>query len=148
MPPFAAYWEGLDIPIRIKLGILSERDAEIEKRERKRLHKNLINVLRSGGWLGRAAWPSGGRPGEQPLEDILKACLAFLAGTSAAAVLVNLEDLWGECQPQNIPSTQNEFPNWRRKLKYSTDDFSELASVVKTLTCVDEGRKKYAEIKT
>ncbi len=139
MPPFAAYWEGLDIPVRIKLGILNERDAEIEKREREKLHKNLIKVLQSGGWLGRES---------VGLEDILKACLAFLASSNAAAVSVNLEDLWGERAPQNIPSTQNEFPNWQRKLKYSMEDFSGLTSVMETLKSVDNGRKKYAGIKT
>ncbi len=133
MPPFAAYWEGLDIPIRIKLGILSKRNAEIEKREREKLHKNLINVLHGGGWLDRES--SG-------LEDILKACLVFLASSNAVAVSVNLEDLWGERQPQNIPSTQNEFPNWQRKLKYSMEDFFERKSVVEILKSVDNSRKK------
>lgn len=132
MPPFAAYWEGLDIPVRIKLGILSERDAEIEKREREKLRKNLVKVLRSGGWLNRKS---------DSLEDILKACLAFLGSGNAAAVLVNLEDLWGERQPQNIPSTQNEFPNWQRKLKYSVENFSERSEVVEMLKSVDNGRK-------
>ena len=36
----------------------------------------------------------------------LKACLSFLADSQARIVLVNLEDLWLETQPQNVPSTQ------------------------------------------
>ena len=38
----------------------------------------------------------------------LSAALELLASSSAYAVLVNLEDLWLEAQPQNIPGTQNE----------------------------------------
>jgi 4-alpha-glucanotransferase len=45
------------------------------------------------------------------------ACLAHLAGTDVRAVLVNLEDLWGETQPQNVPGTGDEEPNWRRRAR-------------------------------
>ena len=44
----------------------------------------------------------------------LDACLVELAGSDARALLVSLEDLWGEREPQNVPGTTTEHPNWRR----------------------------------
>jgi 4-alpha-glucanotransferase len=34
-------------------------------------------------------------------------------------VLVNLEDLWHETKPQNVPGTSAERPNWRRRARYT-----------------------------
>ena len=33
--------------------------------------------------------------------------MVFLASSMAKVVLVNLEELWGETLPQNVPATQN-----------------------------------------
>jgi 4-alpha-glucanotransferase len=49
--------------------------------------------------------------------DVAVASLAFLAGTDARAVIVNLEDLWGETQRQNLPGTGDEQPNWCRRAR-------------------------------
>jgi len=38
-----------------------------------------------------------------------------LAKTGAKYFVVTLEDLWSEEEPQNIPGTWKEYPNWRRK---------------------------------
>ena len=40
-------------------------------------------------------------------------------------MLVNLEDLWLETQPQNIPGTSEECPNWRNKARYSFEGFKQ-----------------------
>jgi 4-alpha-glucanotransferase len=45
----------------------------------------------------------------------LRACLIHLARSPADLVLVDLEDLWGERQPQNRPGTGTEAANWRRR---------------------------------
>jgi 4-alpha-glucanotransferase len=36
-------------------------------------------------------------------------------------VLINLEDLWLEKRPQNVPGTSTERPNWRRKAKLTLE---------------------------
>lgn len=40
-----------------------------------------------------------------------------LAKTRAKYFVVTMEDLWNEEEPQNIPGTWKEYPNWRRKFK-------------------------------
>jgi 4-alpha-glucanotransferase len=56
-------------------------------------------------------------------------------------VLVNLEDLWQETEPQNVPGTHTERPNWLRKARFSFEEFSTRADVVEPLKRVDELRR-------
>ena len=53
--------------------------------------------------------------------------MKFLAKSEAIIVLLNLEDLWGETKPQNIPSTTKEHPNWKRRMRYSMERLRRLA---------------------
>jgi 4-alpha-glucanotransferase len=60
---------------------------------------------------------------------ILRACLAWLRASPAELVLINLEDLWGEELPQNVPGTSTERPNWRRKARYSIEQICNNAEI-------------------
>lgn len=64
---------------------------------------------------------------------LLRACLSHLAASRARVLLVNLEDLWLENSPQNIPGTTGEYPNWRRKARFSLDEFSQKHEVLEAL---------------
>lgn len=72
---------------------------------------------------------------------VLEGLLADLAAGPAGILQVNLEDLWLEDQPQNIPGTSTEYPNWRRKARYSLDEFSRMDGVNRVLRKVDDLRK-------
>jgi 4-alpha-glucanotransferase len=52
----------------------------------------------------------------------LRACLDHLARSDAALVLVDLEELWGERQPQNHPGTGTGGMNWRRRAAYTLEE--------------------------
>ena len=73
---------------------------------------------------------------------MLRACLAFLSMSQAWSVLVNLEDLWLEVESQNMPGTRDEHPNWRRKARYSFEEFCPLPLVLETLREINSLRKK------
>ena len=55
---------------------------------------------------------------------------------------MNLEDLWGETEPQNRPGTYREHPNWRRKARYAFDEFSEMPEVARILGAIDRLRRQ------
>ena len=133
MPPFAALWHGLDIEERRRIGLLDRAGAKAEKDKLLSMKKALVSVLREGGWLGGP---------EDDIHVVLEASLSFLAASQARIVLVNLEDLWLETQPQNMPGTRGEYPNWRRKAQYSLERFCQLSQVVDTLLTVDQIRKR------
>ena len=53
------------------------------------------------------------------LTDFFAAASTFLLRSKARRVLVNLEDLWLETEPQNVPGTVGE-ENWSRKCHFET----------------------------
>jgi len=133
MPPFASFWQGIDIEERRKLGLLSEGDTRKEVRNRQDIIKALSTFLRRKGWL---------KDTSQDTLSALKACLSFLADSQARIVLVNLEDMWLETRPQNIPSIQKEYPNWQRKAQYTLEKFCQMPKVLDTLHIIDRLRKQ------
>ena len=124
MPPFAAFWRGLDIDDRLKRGLFDDRGARDERRARQALKQSLLTLLRHRGLL---------REAEGDERSVLRACLAFLSATRARVVQVGLEDLWSETRPHNVPGTSEEHPNWRRKAQYNFEAFCPMPEVVDVL---------------
>jgi glycogen operon protein len=53
----------------------------------------------------------------QPMpEPVARAVHAFVAATPALLTLVQADDLAGETEAVNLPGTDRERPNWRRRL--------------------------------
>jgi 4-alpha-glucanotransferase len=133
MFPFAAFWQGLDIKERRQFGLLNRISAQRESKHRQTVKGALLAFLHKKGWLKQPPVDTGA---------VLNACLSFLSANRARTVLVNLEDLWQETQPQNVPSTRQEYPNWRRKARYRLEEFCQMHQVIDTLKQIDRLRKK------
>ncbi|MEK7848165.1 MAG: 4-alpha-glucanotransferase, partial [Chloroflexota bacterium] len=134
MPTFAAFWEGLDILDREDLGLLDEDSAYEEFKARQGLKDALVGFLRQGGWMGGE--------GVAVPQTVLSGLLACLGHSPASTVLVNLEDLWLETQPQNVPGTREERPNWRRRAAHPLEAFSRMPEVAAALREVDRYRRE------
>jgi 4-alpha-glucanotransferase len=111
-PTFAAHWRGLDLDDQLALGLISKKELAEKRVAGKKLNRSLAAFLASEGFL------RGKKP--EP-KNILQVCLEWLAASPAEIVLVNLEDLWLEKNPQNVPGTSDERPNWRRKAKLTIE---------------------------
>jgi len=133
MPPFAAFWEGLDLADRVDLGLLDDAGAMEESRVRERAKRGLVRFLARRGHL--ASNP-------RDAEAILRAWLGFLAASEARVILVNLEDLWLETKPQNVPGTTSERPNWRRRIERDLDAFAADQTITSVLRGLDRLRRK------
>ncbi len=134
MFPFAAVWNGTDIEQRAALGLLGRVAANRERRLWEEKKRALVRLLQAKGFLDRT--PASA-------EEVLKACLAFLSTSDAGMVLVNMEDLWLETRPQNIPTTTDDiYPNWRHKARYRLDELCQMPRVVATLRMVDRIRRR------
>jgi 4-alpha-glucanotransferase len=134
MAPFAAFWRGLDLDDRYKLGLLDEASLRREQRNLLAKKKTLVTLLRREGWLDAGEGDD--------LQAILTACLSYLAASPARAVLVNLEDLWLETRPQNVPGTGEERANWCRKTRESFTVWSTLSRVMTALERVRDLRTR------
>ncbi|HEX5411605.1 MAG TPA: 4-alpha-glucanotransferase [Terriglobia bacterium] len=132
MPPFAAFWECLDVQDRVELGLLDSDGSAIEMNNRSKLRKALVTFLGVDGRKG----------GDAPIVDVLKSLLQFLGKSPNRLAMVNLEDLWFETQPQNVPGTCEERPNWRRKTKYTLRQITRMAEVREMLEVLDRTRRR------
>jgi 4-alpha-glucanotransferase len=110
MPPFAAYWAGLDIVDKMKLGYYG-RDALAGKfKDREKQKAVVVNWLIKTGRIERRQ--------SKDVKAIVEALLRWTASGPAQVMQVNIEDLWLETHFQNVPGTWKERPNWRRKCRY------------------------------
>jgi 4-alpha-glucanotransferase len=75
---------------------------------------------------------------------VFSGLLGWLATSPAPLVLVNLEDLWFETRPQNVPGTWREEPNWRRKARYPLEEFARLPELLAMLGGVARQRASCA----
>ncbi len=131
MPTFRAFWKGDDVADLADLGLFDAGQAAAERERRRALRR------------GMAALVPGSPDPEAPgaAQAVLAERLAWLAASPARLVLVNLEDLWGETAPQNVPGTHSERTNWRRKARLSFEEFSSLPAVVETLERINRLRR-------
>lgn len=123
MPTFAAFMEGLDIEERLKLSQLPRDSAQNESESRRLFVKVIQKALKDKGFLKE----------DEGIEATLLAALRFLAQSQARILLVNLEDLWLERTPQNMPGTGDERPNWRKKAALSLEQIEADTNVMGVL---------------
>lgn len=138
MPTFASYCRGGDLDDLASLGFLDPETTAAEHDQRAAKLRVLTEFLRHGGWLaGRESDDE-----EVAASDLLRGCLRFLADSDAADVVVNLEDLWLEERPQNVPGTSHERPNWRRRARHTLDRMMSLPAVIETIDDVARRRAR------
>jgi glycogen debranching enzyme GlgX len=58
--------------------------------------------------------------------DMLADAHAYVAKTPCSIMLVQADDLSGETEPLNVPGTDKERPNWRRRLPVDVEELAEL----------------------
>jgi 4-alpha-glucanotransferase len=55
--------------------------------------------------------------------------------------MVSLGDLIGEPEPQNVPGTGPERPNWRRRYPWTLEELEGRREVVETVERIDRARR-------
>ena len=99
LPTWRGWRSGLDIAWRNRIGDLDEAAAR-EERERRRWDVHSFDAA-SGG------------------DGSVERMHAFLAGVPSCLVALQVEDVLGVEEQANLPGTQFEHPNWRRRLPVS-----------------------------
>jgi 4-alpha-glucanotransferase len=130
MPTFAGFWRAKDVGDRLAMGLLDERKAADERGARERLRNDFTQQLTARDLLHH---DSG------DMTAVLQALLAFLAESDAEVVLVNLEDLWLEAEPQNVPGVPGR--SWRQKLRMTLEQAAADTTVKRLLHTVDDKRR-------
>jgi 4-alpha-glucanotransferase len=129
-PTFAAFIAGDDLRARQAAGLLDAEHADIEIRARQHACAGLAAALDLGGYLVRRT--------EQ--GALLRGLLEFLGDSDAPAMLVSLDDLRGETQPQNVPGTSSDRPNWVIRMPDPLNDLAADPWVTAVLKAVQRRR--------
>jgi glycogen operon protein len=109
LPTLAGWWQGADIAERKALGLVDAAAAEAARAADKAA---LVAALRQEHLLTKAVDLAG------PLTPALCAAVhALIAATPALLALVQADDLSGETLAVNLPGTDHERANWRRRLR-------------------------------
>jgi 4-alpha-glucanotransferase len=130
LPLFAGLWYGVDIDTMQQLGFLSEAAAAREwvgrNKQKAAMRKHFGLELADEG---TACW------------QIMQRVTQHLVEGDASVALISMEDLWLEREPQNVPGTWRERPNWRRKAALSFADFTRHGEVLGILNDVNQRRR-------
>ncbi len=93
----------------------------------------------ASGAAGPRPAEAAGAPRPRPAEPPVAEALERLAGSPARLVLVNLEDLWHETEPQNVPGTSGA-GNWTRRARLTLGEMREDPRVDVALERVERAR--------
>ncbi len=111
LPPLAGWWAGVDIAERAALSLMSPAEAEAARTERAADRRALVEALMMEGLLDQAPDP------DEPLNAALSGAIhAYIASSKAVVAIAQVEDLAGEREAVNLPGTDQERPNWRRRI--------------------------------
>ena len=111
LPTLSAWWQNADIDLKQKMGrVDSEESMQAAVAERAKERRLLGQTL--------------GLPNSETADgkDAVCAAHAFLAKTGAAIAMAQLDDITLETEPVNIPTTSEEYPNWRRRYAVELED--------------------------
>ncbi len=109
-PTIRGFWRGRDIEWWRAIGWLSQEKA-MGLHAARAVHRNALRR-------------DCGIPPEASLDDVCQAVHRELGQSPAELVTVQLDDLLGSEQAQNLPGTIDEHPNWRRPAAMAVAKFA------------------------
>lgn len=127
-PTFAGWLCGDDLQRRHDLGLCDTEGLAAEQAQRQAQVERLHTELAPWGAPAVESGDDNGRSG------LLGAWLALLGASDAPAVLVSVDDLAGVVEPQNVPGTPPDRPNWVHRLPVPLEGLASDPEVQATLT--------------
>lgn len=116
LPTLEGWWAEADIAEKQALGLIAPAAAEAARAARRADKDALLDALRAQALI------DDGRCSSDAFDDgLARALHAFIARTPSLLAMAQLDDLAGETQAINLPGTDRERLNWRRRLPDSID---------------------------
>lgn len=113
LPTLAGWWLGTDIAEREAIGLADHQGTEAARAARMQEKRVALAALAAQGLIGA---PEGYDLGAPLPDDLAAAFHAYVAHAPSVLDLVQADDLGGETEALNLPGTDQERPNWRRKV--------------------------------
>jgi 4-alpha-glucanotransferase len=122
LPTLAGFWIGRDIDARRQAGLFQNEEAWRQQwaeraREKQKLLEALFAERLLPDWVPRRAEHIPELTGE-----LHNALVGWLSLAPSRLLALNQEDLLKETEQQNLPATTSEYPNWRRKMRFTLEE--------------------------
>jgi len=144
MTPLKMWWYGYDIELKYKLKLMTESEKNNLYKAREADRWRLLKVLDENG-----VWPHDNLRknnylyGEGYPEGLDEAVHKLLGRAKSKVVVLQLEDILGVTELQNLPGTDRDrYPNWRHKLPINLEDLATNITFIRNITAIREGREK------
>ncbi|HEY8125412.1 MAG TPA: glycogen debranching protein GlgX [Methylocystis sp.] len=116
LPTIEGWWAAADIAEKEALGLIAPDTAKSARAARLAEKDALLDALRAQALI------DDGRRSSSAFDDALAWALhAFIARTPALLAMAQLDDIAAETYAINLPGTDRERSNWRRRLPKSID---------------------------
>jgi 4-alpha-glucanotransferase len=136
LPPLAGWWEGNDLTEAAGLNLLADAAPAVAARAAEKTA--LMEAVAGQGFPGSMPDP------EVPLSETAAASVhGYVAASNSALALVQADDLAMETIAINLPGTDKERPNWRRKLCVPVQMLFSLSSAQGILDQVRRQRREH-----
>ncbi|KGD74762.1 4-alpha-glucanotransferase [Tatumella morbirosei] len=141
LPTLRGYWQADDLTLGKTLGLY--RDQEVLEElyaDRARARQGLLDALHHYDCIPKK---TGHRAALMEMTPVLNRGLQRYVADSACALLgLQPEDWLDMATPVNIPGTNTEYPNWRRKLSHTLEEIFADEHINKLIKDLDKRRKK------
>ncbi|EIC85786.1 4-alpha-glucanotransferase [Serratia sp. M24T3] len=140
LPTLRGYWQGDDLTLGEKLGIYPDASVLADLRlDRAKTRQSLLDALH----LHHCVPKKFGKHAEkmEMNETLNRGLQRYLAISSSALLGLQPEDWLDMNTPVNVPGTNTEYPNWRRKLRVSLEEMFSNEHINLLLKDLDRSRK-------
>ncbi|KAF7764576.1 4-alpha-glucanotransferase [Pseudoalteromonas citrea] len=129
VPPFKGWWNADDLQLKLQYNLLSVNEFDEQSANRYTQKQQLIY------WLHQHQHQTSGLDINCDSQVVYQAMLCVLALSPVHLLCIQLDDLDQQVLPVNIPGTDTEYPNWRRRLNHTVPEvFSKHTDFIKNLT--------------
>lgn len=142
LPTLVGWWAGEDIAERRRLELLDDAAAAADLARRDDEKQVLMAALLEHRLIEAAPDRSGPLP-----PEVAAAVHGYLGEAASALVLAQADDLAGETSAVNLPGTDRERPNWRRKIGPTVDGLFDDGDARRMLGALAAGRSHAASVK-
>ena len=122
LPTLAGFWAGKDIESRRAAGLMPDPAMHRRQLEERHTEKaRMLDAMIREGFLP-PDFPRDAANWTELTGELHNAVIGYLASTPSMLLLLNQEDLTKELEQQNLPGTTWQYPNWKRKMRFSLED--------------------------
>ncbi len=121
LPTLKGYWSGYDLDVRARFNHFPSEEQRIRQTaDRARDRARLLAALEREGLLPPGVSVRADSVPEMT-PDLVLAIHAYLARSRARVMMVQMEDVFGQLEQVNLPATESQYPNWRRRLSVNLE---------------------------